>query len=154
MSDPAEDQQGPDAATAAADEQPTAAWSELLAESDTGSGEQPAAAGAHKRRPSSLRAAVTAAADVPRRRLTPPTFPGASSSSGSPATAGADPGSPVSEAGAAGRSRRVPNPGPALAQKLPLEQLGTLVRQRPEVGLGLAFAGGLVLATIIKRLGR
>ena len=38
--------------------------------------------------------------------------------------------------------------------KLPLDQLRTLTRQRPEVGLGLAFAGGLVIATILKRLGR
>jgi hypothetical protein len=38
--------------------------------------------------------------------------------------------------------------------KLPVEQLRTLTRQRPEVGLGLAFAGGLVIATILKRLGR
>jgi hypothetical protein len=38
--------------------------------------------------------------------------------------------------------------------KLPLDQLRTLTRQRPEVGLGLAFAGGLLIATILKRLGR
>jgi hypothetical protein len=38
--------------------------------------------------------------------------------------------------------------------KLPVDRLRTLTRQRPEVGLGLAFAGGLVIATILKRLGR
>jgi hypothetical protein len=38
--------------------------------------------------------------------------------------------------------------------KLPVDKLRSLTRQRPEVGLGLAFAGGLVIATIIKRLGR
>ena len=38
--------------------------------------------------------------------------------------------------------------------KLPVDRLRTLTKQRPEVGLGLAFAGGLVIATILKRLGR
>lgn len=38
--------------------------------------------------------------------------------------------------------------------KLPVEKLRTLTKQRPEVGLGLAFAGGLVIATMLKRLGR
>ncbi len=38
--------------------------------------------------------------------------------------------------------------------RLPLDQLRTLTKQRPEVGLGLAFAGGLAIATILKRLGR
>jgi hypothetical protein len=38
--------------------------------------------------------------------------------------------------------------------KLPIDRLRTLTKQRPEVGLGLAFAGGLVIATILKRLGR
>ena len=38
--------------------------------------------------------------------------------------------------------------------KLPLDQLRALTKQRPEVGLGIAFAGGLIVATILKRLGR
>jgi hypothetical protein len=38
--------------------------------------------------------------------------------------------------------------------KLPVDKLRTLARQRPELGLGAAFAGGLVIATILKRLGR
>jgi hypothetical protein len=38
--------------------------------------------------------------------------------------------------------------------KLPLDKLRTLTKQRPEVGLGLAFAGGLLIATMLKRLGR
>jgi hypothetical protein len=38
--------------------------------------------------------------------------------------------------------------------KLPVDKLRTLARQRPEIGVGLAFAGGLVIATIVKRLGR
>lgn len=40
------------------------------------------------------------------------------------------------------------------SDKQPVEKLRTLTKQRPEVGLGLAFAGGLVIATILKRLGR
>jgi hypothetical protein len=38
--------------------------------------------------------------------------------------------------------------------KLPLDKLRTLTKQRPELGVGIAFAGGLVIATIVKRLGR
>jgi hypothetical protein len=38
--------------------------------------------------------------------------------------------------------------------KLPIGKLQTLTRQRPELGLGLAFAGGLLIATILKRLAR
>jgi hypothetical protein len=41
-----------------------------------------------------------------------------------------------------------------LVERLPLGQLQALVKKRPELGLGLAFAGGLVIATILKRLGR
>jgi hypothetical protein len=42
----------------------------------------------------------------------------------------------------------------SLVQRLPLGELQTFVKKRPEVGLGIAFAGGLVIATILKRLGR
>jgi hypothetical protein len=42
----------------------------------------------------------------------------------------------------------------SLVQRLPLGELQALVKKRPEVGLGIAFAGGLVIATILKRLGR
>ncbi len=42
-----------------------------------------------------------------------------------------------------------PDPGPS-----PLEQLSKLVSERPEVGLGIAFVGGVVIATILKRLAR
>jgi hypothetical protein len=38
--------------------------------------------------------------------------------------------------------------------RLPVDRLRSLSRQRPEVGLGVAFAGGLVIASILKRLGR
>jgi hypothetical protein len=44
--------------------------------------------------------------------------------------------------------------GKLSSEKLPVDKLRTLTKQRPEVGLGLAFAGGLVIATIVKRLGR
>lgn len=42
----------------------------------------------------------------------------------------------------------------AVLERLGLGQLDALIRRRPEVGLGIAFAGGLVAATILKRLGR
>jgi len=35
-----------------------------------------------------------------------------------------------------------------------VEKVNALIKQRPEVGLGIAFAGGLILATILKRLAR
>jgi hypothetical protein len=35
-----------------------------------------------------------------------------------------------------------------------MAQLSRLVNERPEVGLGLAFVGGVVLATLLKRLAR
>ena len=38
--------------------------------------------------------------------------------------------------------------------KLPVDQFKSLVKRRPEVGLGAAFGGGLVIATLLKRLGR
>ena len=40
------------------------------------------------------------------------------------------------------------------ADGLQVDKLRMLTKRRPEVGLGLAFAGGLVIATILKRLGR
>lgn len=48
----------------------------------------------------------------------------------------------------------MPNPIPSVMEKLPIENLKTVVRERPEVGLGLAFAGGLVIATLLRRLAR
>jgi hypothetical protein len=56
----------------------------------------------------------------------------------------------------------VPDPTPQAAGSTPaaksgpsaIEKFVSLVNERPEVGVGLAFAGGLVLATILKRLAR
>jgi hypothetical protein len=42
-----------------------------------------------------------------------------------------------------------PQPGPSAVDKLTV-----LVDQRPEIGVGGAFAGGIVFALILKRLGR
>jgi hypothetical protein len=42
-----------------------------------------------------------------------------------------------------------PQPGPS-----PIERVTALVTERPEVGVGGAFAGGIVFALILKRLGR
>lgn len=134
---------------------------------------QPADSGRF-RRPSSLRAGVSAAAEA-RPSSAAPQFPSSPSIPGSAqaAPAPAEPQPSVSEPSATGRRRQMPNPSELLGKlqaarlptgnpttgklatdKLPTGQLKKLVRERPEVGLGLAFAGGLVLATILKRLGR
>jgi hypothetical protein len=42
-----------------------------------------------------------------------------------------------------------PQPDPS-----PIDKVTALVSERPEVGVGGAFAGGIVLALILKRLGR
>jgi hypothetical protein len=42
-----------------------------------------------------------------------------------------------------------PQPGPS-----PLDKVTALVSERPEVGVGGAFAGGILFALILKRLGR
>ena len=150
------------------------AWSDIADEAESagpGSAEpgpapdaqpeaQPAAEAARSRRPSSLRSPDAASTEAPRGTFAPPAFPG------SPGSAPGQP--PVSEPAQGGRSGHVPNPaslrkklplgrlplGKLPLDKLPAGQLRTLVKQRPEVGLGLAFAGGLVIATILKRLGR
>ncbi len=80
---------------------------------------------------------------------------------------------PVSDPPETGNSGHVPT-SPSLLGRIPTDkismgrlprvdvlvdeeaigQLKAQLRRRPEIGLGLAFAGGLVLATILKRLGR
>jgi len=126
-----------------------ARWQSIASENPVGSRNRPtgpnpyasvaeAAAGTKAssyKRPSSLRAALDERlSNVPRRPLSPPPFtPHARAT----AAAAAETGKPEAPA------------GPALP-----EQLLALVNQRPEVGLGIAFVGGLLLATIIKRLGR
>ena len=42
-----------------------------------------------------------------------------------------------------------PQPGPS-----PIDKVTALVHERPEIGVGGAFAGGIVFALILKRLGR
>ena len=93
------------------------------------------ASGGRRRRPTSLRDEEHVA-NVPRRPLSPPPF--------QPAAAPRSPaqGAPDTTPATAGSSGSLP------------EKLVALTKERPEVGLGLAFLGGLVLATIVKRLGR
>ena len=106
-----------------------------VAESDAAA----AAKAADSKRPSSLRAALDERlASVPRRPLSPPP----PLTGKSPQASAADSSDTVAQ-GDAGPS------GPSLP-----ERLYTLTNERPEVGLGIAFVGGLVLATIIKRFGR
>ena len=113
--------------------------------------DEPAGEGDQPRRPTSLRDSSAPFAEVPRRRLSAAGFPGS-------------PHSPVSDEGQAGNSGQMSDSGSPLRDRLPkvnvqvdpaaIEKLKTVVRERPEIGLGLAFAGGLVIATILKRLGR
>jgi hypothetical protein len=91
------------------------------------------------RRPSSLRGQIGESVNVPRRKLSPPPppFP--------PAVAGA----PQATAGPAGAE-----PAGAPAGPSQVEKFVALVNERPEVGLGVAFFGGLIIASILKRLAR
>jgi hypothetical protein len=68
----------------------------------------------------------------------------------SPATAGPEP-TPV--VGATEASRDHP-PGTAAAGGLPGPLANLPVEEHPEILVGAAFAGGLVAAIILKRLGR
>lgn len=113
---------------------------------------------AARRRPTSLRGPDDPTAQVPHRKLTPAQFPT------SPVFPGSTVRPPVSEPQDLGNSGHVSDPSSSLRNRLPninvavdheaVEQLRSQIRQRPEMGLGLAFAGGLVIATILKRLGR
>ncbi|MGH2844066.1 MAG: hypothetical protein ACRDKL_10855 [Solirubrobacteraceae bacterium] len=91
-------------------------------------GAQPATAPVRPRRPASLRDAPEEASGDQAGAPSDPTFPGASDS--------ALPEEQISER-------------PSLPRRCV-----ALTQQRPEFGLGVAFLGGLVLATILKRLGR
>ncbi|MGH2836105.1 MAG: hypothetical protein ACRDLT_01115 [Solirubrobacteraceae bacterium] len=142
---------------------------------------RPATEAGRSHRPTSLRDQyVPDSESVPRRKLSAPAFPTAASVPGSQV---APPVSEPTEPGNHGqvphpRRGHLPSPASLLGKlptdklptdkismrKLPLEKLSvdrlpvdklrTLTKQRPEVGLGLAFASGLVIATILKRLGR
>ncbi len=89
------------------------------------------------RRPSSLRAQIGESVNVPRRKLSPPVFP--------PTVAGAT----QTTAGSAGAEPERAPAGPSQVDKFV-----ALVNERPEVGLGVAFFGGLIIASILKRLAR
>ena len=144
---------------------------------------QPATEAGRARRPTSLRDQYVQDGDsVPRRKLSAPAFPSAPSvpgsrwvspDAGSEQNESTGEAAPAAEAAAVPPSANIPNPTSLLGKfptdkismdklpidklptdKLPLDQLRTLTKQRPEVGLGLAFAGGLLIATILKRLGR
>ncbi len=94
------------------------------------------------RRPSSLRDADTdRIPNVPRRTITPPPPP--------------RPRRPLSEAESAqAPSQSSPPPPPVPAGPSALERLVALANERPEVRVGAAFLGGIILASIFKRLAR
>lgn len=98
--------------------------------------------GGRPRRPSSLRAQIGESVNVPRRPLTPPPFP--------PQPVGPGSAPPGGSAGA--EPARAPAGGTELQKRV--ESFVALVNERPEVGLGVAFVGGLILASILKRLAR
>jgi hypothetical protein len=142
-------------------------WSEIASEaegaaasgaaaSEPAAESQPATEAARARRPSSLRSDPAASSDVPRRRLVPPSFARASSKSETPAAPPPDSqsNSPVSDVSGPGSSGQMSNAGGSLLDKLPAKKLQKFVKERPEAGLGLAFIGGLLIATILRRLAR
>ena len=107
------------------------------AASDSASGPTSApASGADGAFGTGLRSKLTAAS-FPRGKLTAASFPRRGPKTEVEPVSTTDPAAPV------------PDAGPSPSQKLV-----TLVSQRPEVGLGIAFAAGLVIATILKRLAR
>ena len=111
---------------------------------DASAGSQP------RRRPSSLRGEPPASGEAHFRGISSPQFPYADheappqwrpvepvASASGPVTPPAEPVMPS------------PDPGPSA-----LEQLTKLVNERPELGIGLAFVGGVILASILNRLAR
>lgn len=150
MSDPA------NAPTGATPEQGLGAWPGSATQPDweqaspgAGSAEPapaPGAPAAHPRRPLSLRGggsgdgagASDDRGEVPRRRLTPPPFPRPRRHTGDDAHAVAG------DSGAA-------KPAAKLARPAQIEKFVALTRERPEVGVAVAFAGGVLIATVLKR---
>jgi hypothetical protein len=126
---------------------PEPEWTEIEVETESAGpgsaepGPSSQAPGGRSRRPSSLRSQIGESVNVPRRRVTPPPFP---SPSAAPAAAAPGP--------AGDRSARAPAGGVQLQKRV--EDFVALVNERPEVGLGVAFVGGLILASILKRLAR
>jgi hypothetical protein len=126
---------------------PEPEWTEIEVETESagpGSAEPGPSSqvpGGRSRRPSSLRSQIGESVNVPRRRLTPPPFPSPSEApaAAAPGPAGAGPA-------------RAPAGGVQLQKRV--ENFVALVNERPEVGLGVAFVGGLILASILKRLAR
>lgn len=111
---------------------------------DSGAGSQP------RRRPSSLRRDRTGAGEVPFRGVSAPKFPYADHESAQqwrpiePLSSASGPTTPPYDPVMPG-----PDPGPSA-----LQQVTKLINERPEVGIGLAFVGGVILASILNRLAR
>jgi hypothetical protein len=123
---------------------PEPEWTAIEVESESigpGSAEPGPASVGRPRRPSSLRAQIGESVDVPRRPLSPPRFPPqpAAPAAGETGSAGAEP-------------TRAPAGGDQLQKRV--ESFVALMNERPEVGLGVAFVGGLIAASILKRLAR
>jgi hypothetical protein len=99
------------------------------------------------RRPTSLRSALDEpAAQAPRRPVSPPPppFEAAAAPRDLPPTEPAEPAEPTG------------SPLDPVFERLATaqERAVALGSERPEVVVGVAFVGGLILATILKRLGR
>ncbi len=103
-------------------------------------------ASASRRRPLSLRSGGGSggnsdggSGEAPRRRLTPPPFPKPRGRAGHDAPAVAPDGEVSS---------------PKLARPAPIEKFVAVTRERPEAGLAVAFVGGVLIATLLKRFAR
>ena len=111
---------------------------------DSGAGSQP------RRRPSSLRRERTSSGEAAFRGTGAPEFPHAEREPTQqwrpvePLGSASGPATPPYEPVMTG-----PDPGPSA-----LEQLTKLINERPELGVGLAFVGGVILASILNRLAR
>jgi hypothetical protein len=111
---------------------------------DSSSGSQP------RRRPRSLRNDRTSSGEAAFRGVSAPQFPYAEREPTQqwrpiePLGSASGPATPPYEPVMPG-----PDPGPSA-----LEQLTKLINERPEVSIGLAFVGGVILASILNRLAR
>ncbi len=175
MSDDPEDRDGTEQVTEQAGQvgawsEPAAGprWSEIASEADATAvapgimdaglsaaapGEsQPATEAGRSRRPSSLRSGSPAPTEVPARGVASPASAGRTPIDAPQRESESD--NPVSEAARAGRSGQMSKAAGSLLEKAPVGKLQALVKERPEAGLGLAFLGGLVIATVLRRLAR
>jgi hypothetical protein len=110
----------------------------------------PEGTGSVPRRPTSLRSAHDESAARASRRPPTPPLPssGVAGAPGEPPAGAVEPAEPTSESAS--------SPFDPVFERLATAQdrAAAFAGERPEVVVGAAFVGGLILATILKRLGR